>query len=97
MGTETLAGLHHRCGVLWVITGLGCGRSRVQIPGGGEGTPIFEGVSFKGLMRNIMGYQLIPKSHKVGEKVGKKIGIDSFKPESEKLTILQATCFIHVK
>ncbi len=34
MGTETLARQRHRRGVLWVITGLGCGRSRVQIPGG---------------------------------------------------------------
>ena len=41
---EKLDGQHHRCGMLWVITGLGCGRSRVQIPGE---TPIFEGVSFK--------------------------------------------------
>ena len=42
MGTETLAGQRHRHGVLWVITGLGCERSRVQIPGG---DPICEGVS----------------------------------------------------
>ena len=33
MGTETLAGQRHRRGLLWVITGLGCGRSQVQIPG----------------------------------------------------------------
>ncbi len=44
MGVETLAGQRHRCGVLWVMTGLGCERSRVQIPGV---TPIFEGVSIE--------------------------------------------------
>ncbi len=32
MGTETLAGKRHRRGMLWVMTGLGCERSRVQIP-----------------------------------------------------------------
>ena len=44
MGTETLAGQRHRCGVLWVITGLGCERSWVQTLGV---TPIFESVSIE--------------------------------------------------
>ena len=44
MGMEMLAGQRHRRGVLWAITDLGCGTSQVQIS---EGTPIFEGVSFK--------------------------------------------------
>ena len=32
MGTETLAGQHHRYVMLWLITGLGCERSQFQIP-----------------------------------------------------------------
>ncbi len=44
MGTEMLAGQCHRRGVLWVMTGLGCEGSQVQIPGV---TPIFEGVSIE--------------------------------------------------
>ncbi len=44
MGMETLAGQCHRRGMLWVITGLGCKRLQVQIPGV---TPIFEGVSIE--------------------------------------------------
>ena len=39
MGTETLAGQRHRRGVLWVMTGLRCEWSQVQILGV---TPIFE-------------------------------------------------------
>ena len=60
---ETLAGQHHRCGVLWVITDLGCGRSRVQILGG---TPIFEGV-------NEIGYK-----HEVGLGLMKLNGFKLF-------------------
>ncbi len=57
MGTETLAGQRYRRGVLWVMTGLGCGRSRVQIPGG---EPPFLKVS----VSNEIGYK-----HEVGFRV----------------------------
>ena len=33
MGTATLAGQRHRRGVEWIVKGLGCEGSRVQIPG----------------------------------------------------------------
>ena len=41
-GNAGRAARRHSRGVVWVITGLGCERSQVQIP---RETPIFEGVS----------------------------------------------------
>ncbi len=62
MGTEMLAGQRHMRGVLQVITGMGCGRSQVQIPG--EPPPFLEvsvsnAIGYKhhvglGLISNIM-------------------------------------------